>query len=58
MMLFEYIGAIVFMSVIVFVFGILPLWFIGKYNAEERKRQEKTRDERIYREYLRRKYGP
>jgi len=46
------------MSVIVFVFGILPLWFIGKYNAEERKRQEKTRDERIYREYLRRKYGP
>ena len=31
------IGWIVICCSIIFIFGVLPLWYLGRYNAEQRK---------------------
>ena len=46
----EYVGAITIISLVVIVFGILPLWFIGRCNAKERKKLFSE----LIREYLER----
>ena len=35
-----FIGWTVICVSVLFVFGVLPLWYIGKHNAEQRKRSK------------------
>ena len=55
MMLFEFIGFIVTGAAGIFIFIILPLWYIGKTNTEKKKETEdfnrRKFESELYREY-------
>ena len=51
-----FLGYILLGSMLLFIFVLLPLWYIGKTNAENRKFCKDLNELQKYRQQIRRRY--